>query len=268
MKNRITSRDVTSALRNGPFRGDAFVWLSEVRNGTGYTKVERYADGLVLSVWPSRGIWLAGIEIKVSRSDWLRELENPEKSAAIQQWCDYWYIATPPGIVQPGELPETWGHYVIENGKAKLAKAAPKLEAKPLDKGFVASILRNYQKAIDAASESARAEERKKAAEEYGADTVTKLKRELYQAKRRADDLQYRVSSLEESIRLQKETFAALGMDYVPTCQKQREEIATRYRLGEVLVELNPGELAKTLEGLVESLRNVEQTMVGAEESE
>jgi len=125
------------------FSAPAHAVLSEVRNGTGYSGAVRTADALVVSLWPSRGIWFAGVEIKVSRSDWTAELKQPEKSAEIQKFCDYWWVATPAGIVQPGELPTTWGLIEVGVQSNRIVTPAPKLEAKPLSSSFVAAILRN-----------------------------------------------------------------------------------------------------------------------------
>ena len=58
------------ALRYAP---PAYAFFEEVRAQTGYA-AGGSADGLALSLWPSRGIELHGFEVKVSRSDWLREL--------------------------------------------------------------------------------------------------------------------------------------------------------------------------------------------------
>src|SRR5262245_2299599 len=104
-----TSKSVLDAIAEAPrFAPPACVMLREVRNGTGYAKQVRTADAVVVSVWPSRGVWLGGIEVKVSRSDWLRELKDPTKAAEIQKYCNYWWLASPEGVCEPGELPENW----------------------------------------------------------------------------------------------------------------------------------------------------------------
>jgi hypothetical protein len=131
--------------KGGPFALPQHVMLRGVRNKTGMSGgAERYADGLAVSVFPSRGIWFAGIEVKVSRSDWLRELKDAAKSEAIQRFCAYWWIATPPGIVKVEELPQTWGLIEVgEGGKCKRVKAAPELQPEPPSVSFVASVMRS-----------------------------------------------------------------------------------------------------------------------------
>ena len=123
----------------------AWAFFAQVRNGTGYSRrTTRTADAVAMSLWPSRGLELHGFEIKTSRSDWLRELEDPEKAEAICAYCDRWWIVIGDAkIVAPGELPPTWG-LLVPNGPGLLAKVeAPKLDPKPIDHMLLASILRS-----------------------------------------------------------------------------------------------------------------------------
>lgn len=46
--------------------------------------------------------------MRVARADWLKELAHP-KADSWYSIVNRWWIAAPPGIVQDGELPETWG---------------------------------------------------------------------------------------------------------------------------------------------------------------
>lgn len=145
----ITASDLLDTLQNTIYPKEAYAMLREVRNSTGYVKKERYADAIVMSLYPSRGLWLAGIEVKVNRYDWLNELKNVEKSDPIQKYCDYWNLVTLPNIIEEGELPVTWGHIEIIDGKSKVKVQAPNLESAPLDKSFVASVLRNEAKKLE-----------------------------------------------------------------------------------------------------------------------
>ena len=137
----MKATEVKSAIRQ-KFIGNEWAVFFEVADGTG-TNNKRYADAVAMNLWPSRGLELHGFEIKVSRSDWLSELKNPEKSAAIQQYCDRWWIITPAGIVKPGEMPPTWGQYeVSEKGQIRQIIAAPKLEPKDVNRNFMAALMR------------------------------------------------------------------------------------------------------------------------------
>lgn len=121
---------------------NGYAVLAEVGNATG-ARTKRHADAVVMSLWPSRGLSIFGVEIKVSRSDWLSELRQPEKADEIVKYCDHWYVAVSEAkIVQEGELPPTWGLIACDTGRAKIVKPAPKLEAKDPDRGFIAAMLR------------------------------------------------------------------------------------------------------------------------------
>lgn len=48
------------------FLSPSYAMLTQVRNGTGMSRNARTADAMFMSLWPSRGIYLAGIEVKVS----------------------------------------------------------------------------------------------------------------------------------------------------------------------------------------------------------
>jgi len=52
---------------------------------------------------------LIGFEIKTSRSDWLRELKQPEKSECFAKQCNEFYIVAPHEVIQEGELPNGYG---------------------------------------------------------------------------------------------------------------------------------------------------------------
>ncbi len=145
-----TATGVLSVLE-ARFAQPAWAFFREVRNSTGFRRAITSADALAMGLWPGRGLEVIGFEVKVSRSDWVRELKNPEKADSIQRFCDRWYVAVPLGdIVRAGELPETWGLMVCGK-EARTEKEAPKLEAVPLDRLFVASLLRSAHKTLESA---------------------------------------------------------------------------------------------------------------------
>jgi len=159
-KPTICANQIRLALREH-WPSGAYAVVEEVRSRTGYGRTsERYADALVCSCWPSRGLWIAGVEIKVSRSDWQREIREPEKSAEIQRWCSRWWVAAPVGLVLDGELPVTWGliEYDPESrakDKLRVRTEAPELTPEPLSIGFVASLMRSVAKGQDSIAKDA-----------------------------------------------------------------------------------------------------------------
>lgn len=128
------------------FPAPAWAVFSEVANGTGFSRRRnRHADALAMSLWPSRGLELHGFEVKEHRSDWLRELRDPQKAEDMARFCDRWWLVAAPNIVERAELPPKWG--LLERtakGRKKLVQkvAADKLEREEWDRAFVAAILR------------------------------------------------------------------------------------------------------------------------------
>jgi hypothetical protein len=135
------------------FPGPAHVRLPGVRNDTGKTAGSRSIDALVASVYPSRGLWLAGIEIKITRSDWRKELREPEKAEAILKYVDYFYMACPTGVINVGEIPQNWGLIEVRRDGAAVTKPATKLTPKGYDLPFILSIMRKVVNASEDASD-------------------------------------------------------------------------------------------------------------------
>lgn len=130
------------------YSSPSFAFLTEVRSGTGYIRQVRYADALAMSLYPSTGLEITGFEIKVARSDWLNELKNPAKSDEIIKFCDRWWIVATEGVVDPVELPKTWGLIVAKNGRLYVKVKAPLLKAKTIDRVFLASLLRSTTESV------------------------------------------------------------------------------------------------------------------------
>jgi len=127
----------------------------EVAAGTGARGRRRIADAVTMGCWPSRGMQITGIEIKVSRSDWLREKNTPAKAEEIAAYCDRWALVSTKGVAAPKEVPHAWDWYeVSETGQMKLRQQGFETEAKPLDRSFVASMLRSAGKVDQAAAEA------------------------------------------------------------------------------------------------------------------
>lgn len=139
----MTEKDIFDAIKKR-YDDPGYIVLPHVRNSTGYPKTTRTADALIFCAWPSRGFELWGIEIKVRRSDWQKELMLPGKADAIAQYCDRWFVACPNGIVKTEELPKGWGLMVMgKDGKKIATRVASKLsESQPMTRAFLAAILR------------------------------------------------------------------------------------------------------------------------------
>lgn len=140
MDKKPTSSDIRAAL-SVKFCQPEYVIFWEVSNATGL-HARRHADAVAMSIWPSRGYTIHGFEIKVSRSDFIAEMKDPTKADAVGEFCDFWWLVTPAGLVHPNELPENWGLMELTGAGLRVKKQAPKTPAAPLSRGFAAALLR------------------------------------------------------------------------------------------------------------------------------
>lgn len=138
---------ITQLLR-ARYKSPEWAFLAQVKNRTGYGGKERYLDGLAMGLYPSRGLVVHGFEIKVSRSDWMHELKHPDKAEHTACYCDHFWAVTPKDLIRPGELPAMWGWLSVDGEKIKVEVPAPSLTSKPLDRTFIASVLRNLDEQL------------------------------------------------------------------------------------------------------------------------
>ncbi len=119
-----------------------YVVLREVSNASG-TSRSRSLDYMVINLWPSRGLSITGIELKVSRPDWLRELKNPIKQESHFKYCDYFYLLTDSeNVADDSEIPESWGWMVISGNKIVVKKQAPKLNPAEMSRHLLCAMLK------------------------------------------------------------------------------------------------------------------------------
>lgn len=133
------------ALLASRYCAPEYALLFNVKNRTGFGMggSDRFADAVAMNLYPSRGMEVLGFEVKASRGDWIKERDDPAKAEAIAKFCDRWWLVVgDPDIVKPGELPPTWGLLVPGRGGLVVATDAPKLDAEPLNRRFIAAMLR------------------------------------------------------------------------------------------------------------------------------
>lgn len=137
------------AQRQG--NGPRYVFMPQVRSHAGFDS-PRTLDAVVMDLWPSKGLHLHGFEIKCSRSDWLRELKQPEKAAMFVDRVDrFWVVAADKDVVRLDELPPLWGLLyairtpsgpVLHNGRsARLLP--PSDERQSVQRSWLACLLRS-----------------------------------------------------------------------------------------------------------------------------
>jgi hypothetical protein len=160
MNSRVKGASLTDASKSAVLRrlirarwpeeqGEHAIF-EEVRASVGYGDgAMRYADVLIASCW-GKGRGLIGIEIKASRSDWLRELrKGPEKRAALEAVCGELFVVAWVGVVKPEELPEGWGLLERRGSVLSTVRAAKQRKIESVPVGYVLSIMRNARKGAE-----------------------------------------------------------------------------------------------------------------------
>lgn len=145
---KVTSAQVTEALRRRHkprFNGSApsWVFLEEVRLGPGFAPGSlQQIDAWAIHTWPSAREMVA-YEVKVSRSDFQRELAKPVKRKAALFYSNRFYFAVPKDLIRLDELPPECGLIeVLEDGRTKVTVEAPWRDCHPPSWHFLASIAR------------------------------------------------------------------------------------------------------------------------------
>jgi hypothetical protein len=137
--------------------GQRWVIADQVRNGTGFygwseqlqrcAGTVRTADFVAVDGWESKRHAIHGHEVKVSRSDWLTELRDPEKSVQWRSWCNYWWlVVSDASIVHPHELPAGWGLLVLTGRRLVARHKAPRRTAEPMPLPVQIGLMRSVAK--------------------------------------------------------------------------------------------------------------------------
>jgi hypothetical protein len=102
----------------------------------------RQIDAVVVRMWADAVVH--GFEVKASRSDWLREMANPNKADVALPFVDYFNLVVADSTVaKPDEVPDHWGLLVLQrNGTLRASKAATMLRPSVEGRRFWAAMIR------------------------------------------------------------------------------------------------------------------------------
>lgn len=161
LKTSLTERDMLDRLnirygktyRNGNTEMQRYTRAEHVRSSLGFN-ARRTADYIAMDLWgatygsaETRGPFLHGHEVKVSRSDFLTELKDPEKAEEFKRYMHYWWLCvSDKNIVREGELPAGWGLLIAHGATLRIAVPAPKLTPEPMPMTAYGALLRATQK--------------------------------------------------------------------------------------------------------------------------
>lgn len=141
MSDKVTASDVCRAIKAKYSGPEWRVWF-EVNQGTGM-QTGRRADAVAMNLWPSKKYQTHCFEVKVSRADFMHEMKDPAKAEAVGQFCDFFWLAVPVGLVRVDEVPASWGLVELTKGGLRTKKQAPMREAVEFSRSFAASLLRS-----------------------------------------------------------------------------------------------------------------------------
>lgn len=153
-RKSLTERDMLDRLAtrygrmyaNGAHKVLRYIGARHVRFGPLWPSC--IADFLVLDTWGNYGPEhqrhpLLGFEVKISRSDYLREIKDLAKSEPFRDICAEWYmVVSDPKIVRD-DLPDRWGLLIAQgDGLRCVRKSATNPNPSPMPRGLIAGFMR------------------------------------------------------------------------------------------------------------------------------
>lgn len=160
---KVTERDVLDALarRYSQRYGNGYRWAyaEHVKSETGFALGARLriADAIAVDCWTSKGQEIHGHEVKVSRSDWLAELRDPEKAEAFRPYVDRWWLVVPGPVsaIVRDDLPDGWGLMVVDgigtrtSPVTRVVRRAPRLTPVDMPRPMLAALMRATAKTAE-----------------------------------------------------------------------------------------------------------------------
>lgn len=174
MTSATTAGEILDNLRrrhehrtNGLSR--AWIYAEELRIATGFTRIgtelvfmdpviahagEQRIDAFALHTWPSQRFQRVAYEVKTTRSDLTRELNQPHKAAAALALSNMFYLVVGPElgeVLDDFELPDEWGTMVSyppsrsTDGRIRIRTRSPWRDTPTPPYSFMLSLARNLQ---------------------------------------------------------------------------------------------------------------------------
>ena len=154
---KVTAEDLVKLIRqryplDRPDGRQSHVVLEQVPDGTGM-HLGHWIDAVVFSLWESKGFTRSAFEVKVARSDFLRELQNPMKHQwALECFHQFWFVA-PQDVIQIDELPPSIGWMCPRGSKLTIKRHAVQNPNPKLDDVLLAAFMRAASKEISKVSQ-------------------------------------------------------------------------------------------------------------------
>jgi hypothetical protein len=172
---------------------------------------------------------LAGFEVKVSRSDWRKELSDASKAEVWTDVVDRWWIVAPKGIVPVDELPAPWGLMEVTTvrkvEKLVVTKPAPLLTMQRHDikRSFLVPLLRAAGAGLSVSVE-------KTALDEARREGAKHAEAEIERPKAASDDYFKRLRETQQVVREIEQVLGCHLGDWVKADTEKAKEVAAHLR--------------------------------------
>jgi len=152
MAMEYKAEDIVRLIRarypSGENGAGEWVVLEQVPDGTSMHQ-RRWIDVAAFSMWLKNGLSRVAFEVKVDRSDFLRELNNPVKHAWCQECFHLFYFVAPKGVIQVEELPPGVGWLYPRGERLCTARQAKRNPSPRLDDVLLAGFMRAAGKELN-----------------------------------------------------------------------------------------------------------------------
>ncbi len=138
--SKMTAAVVASCIRARYRTDKGWLVLDEVADAPGFGARNRI-DHCAVGVWGSNAAAVIAFEVKVSRQDWLRELDKPRKRERFCEECNEFWFVCAPGVAEKAEVPEGTGLMVVRGERLVTVVRAPHSKYEPTP-AMVATLFR------------------------------------------------------------------------------------------------------------------------------
>lgn len=208
----LTHDDLKQSISN-KYPASHWILLNEVSNASGFDGT-RSIDVVAFGLYSSRGYEVHAFECKAQRSDWLKELNQPDKADEFVKIVDKFWIVANKGVVNKGELPRGWGLIVAskhgDSVRTRIQQQATttKRVDSPLPRPFVAAMLTRIRKELEKWKNGSvlQSEISNKLHKRYR-EGIEAGKREVSRSNEDADKIKEQVKAFEKASGLEIQTY-------------------------------------------------------------
>lgn len=234
----MNAQEVYNAIYQKFSDSRQYAIATEVGLTTGGSR--RRIDMVIVNCYNSNSFRIDGIEVKVSKADLRRELEDPDKHVAFFDLLDYYTLACPEGIADLSLLPPKWGLLVVSDDGRAYYRRKPLALHDSVDRTVPRGFFAGYVRAIQQYSPSAKA-----LAAEYDRGVKDGIEREKRHMRYQQERLSRETERLEQLDQLELR-FKLWGDD----CEKKLDEFE-RFR------SANPDWAVKSIKNTISRLEDL-----------